>query len=168
MHLPRNLTVLLAAVALPLSLAACSPDNAAEEAQEAAEQAAEAVTPTPAPPAMAPAMVPFTALGGNTASGQAEIAAEGEQTRVTANITGGQPNGVYQGMIHAGTCEAPGAVVIQLQPITAGADGAGQAVSTVAVAPATAMNGQHTVIYHAAGGSPGEPVLCAAIPAHTM
>jgi hypothetical protein len=117
---------------------------------------------------MAPLTVPFTALGGVTATGQAEIAAEGDQTRVTANISGGQPNGVYQGMIHAGTCEAPGAVVQPLQPITAGADGTGQAVSTVAIAPATSMNGQHTVIYHAAGGNPGEPVLCAAIPAHTM
>jgi hypothetical protein len=28
------------------------------------------------------------------------------------------------------------------------------------------MNGQHIVVYHEAGGTPGAPVACAAIPAH--
>ncbi len=168
MHLARKVTMLLAAVALPLSLAACAPDQAEEAVEQAGEAAGEAVTPAPAPTGIEPMTVQFTPLNNATSTGSIEVDDEGEQTRITANIAGGQANGVHQGFVHSGTCDAIGAVVQPLQPITAGADGSGQAVSTVPIAPATAMNGQHIVVYHAAGGNPGNAIACAAIPAHTM
>ena len=172
MLLPRSLTSLMLAAALPLAFAACAPedDAAMEETEEAAETAAPA--PAPAAPATPDLSVPmtaqFTALNNSGLAGDIQVSGEGEQTRVVAQLTGGTANGVHQGHIHTGTCDAPGAVVIPLQPVTVGADGTGRSESTVAVAPMTAMNGQHIVLYHEAGGAPGAPVACAAIPAHAM
>lgn len=167
MLLPRSLTSLMLAAALPLAFAACAPedDAAMEETEEAAETA-----PAPAAPATPDLSMPmtaqFTALNNSGLAGDIQVSGEGEQTRVVVQVTGSAANGVHQGHIHTGTCDSPGASVIALQPVTVGADGIGRSESTVAVPPATAMNGQHIVVFHEANGQPGAPVVCAAIPAH--
>jgi hypothetical protein len=172
MLLPRSLTSVMLAVALPLAFAACAPedDAAMEETEEAAETAAPAPTPTPpaTPDLSTPMTAQFTALNNSGIGGDIQVSGEAEQTRVVVQLTGSTANGVHQGHIHTGTCEAPGANVIALQPVTIGADGIGRSESTVAVAPMTAMNGQHIVVFHEANGQPGAPVVCAAIPAHAM
>jgi hypothetical protein len=102
-------------------------------------------------------------VGESGASGQVEIRSVGQDSelRVTLN---GVPEGVHQGHVHTGTCEAPGDVVSPLQPITTDANSTGEATSTVTIPIATLMNGGHIVLYHEAGGEPGAPVACAAIP----
>ena len=124
---------------------------------------------TPATPDLStPMTAQFTALNNSGIGGDIQVSGEAEQTRVVVQLTGSTANGVHQGHVHTGTCEAPGANVIALQPVTIGADGTGRSESTVAVAPMTAMNGQHIVMFHEANGQPGAPVACAAIPAHAM
>jgi hypothetical protein len=169
MHLPRKLTVLLALALLPLGVSACAGEAEDETLDE--ELGEPAATPAPATPAatdMQPMTAQFTALNNSGVAGSIEVDDEGEQTKVKVTLTGSQANAVHQGHIHAGTCDAPGAVVIPLQPVTIGDDGSGEVESTVAVAPATAFNGQHIVLYHEAGGAPGAPIACAAIPQHAM
>lgn len=172
MDFPRKLPRLLLAAALPLSFAACAPaaDDQIDEFDVPAIEPGE--TPAPeAPPAgmpMAPATAQFTPLDDSGVTGSIEVQDEGDQTRVVALLSGAEAGGVHRGMIHSGTCEAPGAPVETLSEVTIGEDGTGEGVSSVAVAPATVMDGQHVVIYHEAGGDPGAAIACAAIPAHTM
>ena len=70
--------------------------------------------------------------------------------------------------MHTGTCDSPGEVVVPLESVSVDATGAGTSTSTVQVPLATVMNGQHIVAVHEAGGNPGNPIACAAIPQHSM
>lgn len=173
MKLARSLTTLSLAMVLPFALSACAPDNDADDALD--DTGAPAATPAPeTPPAASMDMdemqAAFTPIGESTLSGDVRIDDEndGQATRVTVNITGGTAGSVHQGMIHSGTCDALGGVVAPLDPLTIGDDGTGEVTTTANVAAMTVANGSHIVVYHAANGSPGAPVVCAAIPAHTM
>ena len=172
MQLSRSLTRFLFAAALPLAFAACAPQE--DATMDDAAGAAETTTPAPAPAAPAtpdmstPMTAQFTALNESGLAGDIQVSGVGEQTRVVTQLTGGTADAVHQGHIHTGMCESPGSVVAPLEAVTIGADGTGRAESTASVAPMTAMNGQHIVLYHEAGGSPGAPVACAAIPGHAM
>ncbi len=146
---------------VPFVLVACGSADTAEEAETAAEETP--VTET-APVSFMAQVMPMNESG---VSGQAELKAVGESTELRVVLTGAM-EGELMGHIHAGTCEAPGAVVVPLTSITVDATGNGEATSTVAVPLMTVMNGSHIVVYHEAGGSPGAPRACAAIPAHTM
>jgi hypothetical protein len=173
MKLARSLTTLSLALVLPFALSACAPD--AETGDELDDTGAPAATPAPeTPPAATTGMdemqAAFTAIGESTLAGDVRIddESDGQATRVAVNITGGTAGDVHQGMIHSGTCDAPGGVVAQLDPITIGDDGMGTVETTANVPTMTVTNGSHIVVYHAANGSPGAPVVCATIPAHTM
>jgi hypothetical protein len=171
MHLPRKLTVLLLAAALPLGFAACAPD-ADDRLDEDTGIPAETPEPAPAPGTtdldMQPMTGSFAPLGESNIAGTIEVDDEGQQTKIHVRLTGAPPNAVLQGHVHAGTCEAVGDVVVPLEAVEVGDDGIGESESTVAIAPMTAFDGQHIVAFHEPGGSPGRPVTCAVIPAHTM
>jgi hypothetical protein len=174
MKLARSLTTLSLALALPFALAACAPgDEVADDTLD--DTGAPAATPAPEtpPPAttdMAEMQAAFTPLGESMLSGDVRIddESDGQATSVEVTINGSTAGAVHQGMIHSGTCDAPGGVVAQLDPITVGDDGTGTATTTASVATMTVADGAHTVIYHEANGSPGAPVVCAAVPMHTM
>lgn len=100
-------------------------------------------------------------------SGEAMLNPTGNQVQVMVRLMGTPGNTTHQGHIHSGRCPNPGGVVAPLQPITTGADGAGEMTTTVDVPAAAAMDGQHVVQYHTAGGSPGQPVACGDIPQGT-
>lgn len=112
--------------------------------------------------------VPLAAVGGSGVTGEAMLTAQGNQTQVMVRLAGAKGAGTHQGHIHTGTCEQPGSVVAPLEPVTTDASGAGSSTKTVDVPASAAMNGQHIIAYHEAGGSPGAPVVCGAIPAHSM
>jgi hypothetical protein len=107
-------------------------------------------------------------VGGSGVSGEATLTESGQQTQVMVRLMGSTANATHQGHIHSGTCASPGAVVVPLQSISVDAQGSGTSTSTVDVPIHTAANGQHIVVYHEAGGSPGAPVVCGEIPGHTM
>lgn len=164
---------LWALAGLPFLLAGCGGEDSAEDSSEMV------VTDTAAAPAAMPmdtgAMaggaggmatnVTMQALNNSGVSGEATLTPQGSQLQVMVRLTGLQ-QGEHPGHIHAGTCDAPGSAVVPLQPITAGGDGSGTMTTTVEVDPNTAMNGQHIIQYHQAGGGPG--VVCGAIPQHQM
>jgi hypothetical protein len=158
---------------LPLALlfAACGGD--ADDADIVLDDmdeptAEQGMPPTVEAPPAAPAM-PMTAqlqpLQDSGVTGEVTVTGRDAQTEVTVRLAGGTPSESHPGHIHSGTCDAVGGVVQPLQPIAADATGSGTMTTTVAVPAATAMNGQHIVVYHAPGG---QPVTCAQIPAHAM
>ncbi len=156
------------ALPLVLLLGACGADET-EETEIVIEEPA-----TMAPAAEAPAggmggmgvTAQMAEAGGSGAGGEVTVTDRGAETEVMVRLTGTEGGGTHPGHIHAGTCAAPGEVVQPLTEITTDATGTGTMTTTVAVAPASVMDGQHVVQYHQAGGGPG--IACAAIPQHGM
>lgn len=161
---------------LPLALAACGGDDAAEDA---ADDAAAVTTDTVATTTGAPmpgdtgmsgahamgGAVTMNAVGTSGVTGEAQFMDQNPQTMVTVNLTA-QGSSTHSGHIHTGTCASPGAVVAPLKDITL-ANGSGTSSTSIPVPMATVMNGQHIVAYHAGSGdNPGAPVVCGEIPAH--
>lgn len=162
--------------ALPLALAACGGgDEAAEGGADTTAASMDSMTTTtattmPADTGMSGAQsmgsaVTMNAVGTSGVTGQAQFMDHGAgQTMVTVNLTA-QGSTTHSGHIHQGTCDALGQVVAPLQDVTL-ANGAGTSSSTVPVALATVMNGQHVVAYHQGqGANAGAAVVCGQIPA---
>jgi hypothetical protein len=106
--------------------------------------------------------VAFTPVGAGGHTGDVMVHPSGDQTQIMVRLSGPQ-SGTHQGHIHSGTCDNIGSVVQPLEPVDVPQGAQGTSNSTVNIPPATVMNGQHIVVYHTAGGSPGAPVACAAI-----
>jgi hypothetical protein len=167
----RTFAALSAALFLPFALVACGPaDDADVDAGDDLGAPAATPAPEPAAPDMAEMTTAFAPVGGSTIGGEVVIDDEndGQATEVTVRLTGSTAAAVHQGHIHTGTCDAPGEAVAPLEPITVGDDGNGESTVTVQIPTMTVANGSHIVVYHEANGAPGAPVVCAAIPAHTM
>lgn len=157
-----------ATIVLALLTAGCgSKDDAADDLEM---QPPAAVTPAPGtmPDSAASNAIAFTPVGGSTLAGDVDVEEEGSGTKVEVSIRNSADGAVHKGHIHSGTCAAPGAVVAPLGDIRIDGDRNGESETTLQLPMMTVMNGQHIVAYHEAGGNPGAPVLCVAIPAHTM
>jgi hypothetical protein len=168
--------------ALPLALAACGGDEVVETVEGEGvviegEGAVPTVDPMPMPAdtgAMAAGgmaggqTIPLQAIGGAPVSGSVQVSEAGAATQVMLMVSGTGAAGTHAAHIHTGTCDSPGGVVAPLESVTTDASGAGSSTSTVEVPMNTVMNGQHIVAVHEAGGDPGAPVACAAIPQHSM
>jgi hypothetical protein len=170
----RTLAALSATMILPFALVACGPGDDAD-LDTADDLGTPAATPAPeTPPAATTDMeemtIPFAPVGASTVMGEVVVDDEndGQATEITVRLTGSTAGAVHQGHIHTGTCDAPGEVVAPLEPVTIGDDGNGEATVTASLPTMTVANGTHIVLYHEAGGTPGAPVACAAIPAHAM
>ncbi|MQA90603.1 MAG: hypothetical protein GEU90_10265 [Gemmatimonas sp.] len=156
---------------LVLALAACAGD--ADVGDDGLVDETEVVTPIEEPQtAETPAMEvaeetsAFQPLQDSGVTGEATITPQDQQTQVMVQLTGASGAGEHPGHLHSGSCDDVGGVVQPLEPVTTDASGTGSMTATVAMPPMTAMDGQHIVVYHAAGGGP--PITCAPIPAHTM
>ncbi|HSJ24674.1 MAG TPA: hypothetical protein VK929_08415 [Longimicrobiales bacterium] len=151
----RSATALLAV----LFLAACGTDDAGDPPP----------IDQPAPPAEAPAQpaetvtADFGPLDGSGIDGFLTVDASGDQAVITVSLSNA-PEGVYQGHVHGGTCADRTRAITPLEPVSVGVDGSGSSVSTVDMAAETLLDGNHIVVYHEAGGSPGASVTCAEIP----
>lgn len=158
------------ATTLALALFAGACGGKADEAEDLEMQPPAATTPTPAPAADSAAgnRLAFTPVGASTLTGEVDVEEEGAGTKVEVKIANSTDGAVHKGHIHSGTCAAPGAVVAPLGDITIDGDRNGESETTLQLPMMTVMNGQHIVAFHAAGGNPGAPVLCVAIPAHSM
>ena len=159
-------------LALPLAavITACAADTEEDDLalDDSMDSPAAEVPMTPPAEPMASTMsetAQFQALGGSSVAGEATITSRENQTEVMVRLTGAPADVTLPGHIHSGTCESPGAVVQPLDEISIDETGAGEATSTVDVAPMTAMDGQHIVVYHDEGGT---PIACAPIPGHAM
>ena len=168
MRTRRILTVVPAASVLFL-FAGCGGDDTADDDFIDTPPAATA----PADPmggamtGMGAMSADFSPVDNSGVTGTIQVSEAAGGTQIVAMLNAGGA-GVHQGHIHSGTCAAPGPVVVQIESVTTDATGSGQATSTVDLPVGTVMNGQHIVVYHAAGGEPGAIVACAAIPSHQM
>lgn len=105
----------------------------------------------------------FAPIDDSGVEGTAHIEPDGQQVRITVTLrTAGA--GTHRGHVHSGTCASRGRSVFELEPIVTDASGTGEALSTVDLPASALMDGQHIIVYHAAGGSPGPSVVCADIP----
>ena len=158
--------------ALPFALAACgdADDDAMDDGDVMVDSSTMTVPPVsePAPSAMGGA-VALNAVGESGVTGEAQLMDQGgTQTSVNVTLNGpADASGSHAGHVHEGTCDALGAVMAPLQNVEM-ANGTGMSSSTVDIPLATVMNGQHVIAFHEAGGSPGAPVVCGAIPAGAM
>jgi len=162
-RIPTGTTVL----ALLLALAACGTD--APPADDTADTMdAPAETSAPADVGAAtdqPITADMVALDESGMGGTVSVDVSGAQPMLTVALTGAPAAGVHQGHIHGGTCADRTGAIEPLEPVTTAADGAGQATSTVELDAATLLDGNHIVVYHEAGGSPGASLVCADLPA---
>lgn len=164
--------------ALPLALAACGGDDAAETNAAAGDSATVPAAPAPAADttpaagaaggAMGNSTVQLAAVGNSGVSGSAMLGTEGTGTKVTLDLTGFKSAGSSAAHVHQGTCESPGEVVAPLTAVQVDDSGNGSSITTLQIPMETVMNGQHIVAAHEIGGNPGAPVTCAPIPGHSM
>lgn len=108
----------------------------------------------------------LVSLTDQPAGGSIYIDGAGEDPVISASLRGAE-EGIHHGHVHRGTCAEPGAALAPLQSIDTGADGSGESITTVDIPFATLTDGSHVVVYHEANGTPGAPIVCAAIPAQT-
>jgi hypothetical protein len=116
-------------------------------------------TPVPAPPQgrVAIALAP---LGHSTVRGTGEVAAAGKATSISVTLTEGVRGATYEGAVRQGRCNAMGASVASLVPVTAdSAMRRGQAASDVNVPIDSLTGAPHVVVY----GRGGRPEACASI-----
>lgn len=164
---------------LTIALAACGGGDQAGGGEGEMDSTAVAPAPAASGGAAAPAPMDSTMPGQSTAAnsvqmmalnnsgvtGQTQVMAHGEgETMLTVTLQG-QGSGTHPGHIHQGTCDNLGEVVVPLESVTL-ANGTGTSTSMVKVPPATVMNGQHVVNFHAGSGENAmAPVACGPIPA---
>lgn len=158
----------LLAAALPLLVAGCMTDEPPEtETADLATTEAPMVQDPVAAPAMngMASTVAMAPIGDGSASGEAIVTPAGEQTEVSVTLTGLAADAAHPGHIHEGSCDAVGAVIVPLTPITADASGSGTMTTTAALPADSVMAGGHIVVYHDPGGT---PMVCGAVEGHVM
>jgi hypothetical protein len=145
---------------LLLALLAAACGNGADTAREAPAPAA--VPDAQSAPAES-VMADLIPLDGSGVDGSVHIDVAGDRPVITVSLRNAA-EGIYQGHVHGGSCANRARSIVALQPVHAGADGAGSSTSTVDLDEATLFDGNHIVVYHEAGGSPGASITCAEIP----
>lgn len=156
-------------LAVALMLGACAGGD--DAADPVAGDTTLSTTPVPAPvttPGQGTAAnrIAFTPVGGSTLAGDVGVDGDDNGTRIDVTIRNSADGAVHKGHVHSGTCSTIGGVVAPLDDVTVDGDREGNAQAQVQIPMATVMNGQHIVVYHEAGGTPGAPAVCVAIPAH--
>lgn len=153
-------------IALPCTLAACGGEEETATL-EGGDTASLVTADTGGAMPMMPTTVALQALGGSSVTGQATITHSGAESQVNVQLSGLTP-GEHPGHVHAGTCDAIGAVVHPLPSATAGADGSATVSGTIPAAGESFMNGQHVISYHGNADDPMVPVACGQLMAHPM
>ena len=153
-------------IALPLAIAACGGEEETAT-MEGVDTTSMVNADTGGAMAAMPTTVALQSLGGSNVTGQATVTHSGAESQVNVQLSGLTP-GDHPGHIHAGTCDAIGAVVHPLPTATAGEDGSATVNGTVAAAGESFMNGQHVINYHGNAEDPMAPVACGALVAHAM
>jgi hypothetical protein len=159
-----RLSTPLSALALALVLAACDSERPAQV------QPGETAAPEPGRPGLDVAdgtTVTFllNPVGGSGISGEVTLRPAGELLEAEVRLSGSEPDATHQGHVHSGNCAAPGGVVVPMESVFVDEEGVGVRTFSLSLPAATLMDGDHLVMYHEAGGSPGRGVACGEIPA---
>ena len=99
-------------------------------------------------------------------TGSVSVRGIGERTEIAMNVTGlapGTPE--VSAAIVRGSCENPGAEVAPIGPIPVGPGDIAALTDTVALPPATVLNGEHALVVRGAQAGAGVPPLaCSPLP----
>jgi hypothetical protein len=154
----------VAILAGALLLAAC-PRNGE---QEVAPDTVVLAPPTdPAAMPRAARTVPLDPLAGAEISAQAVIIPVGVQSQITVHVRNGPPNTPLPAHLHTRSCDDPGPLAADLEPVLTDAGGLGTSRTVVDVAPDQIINGNFIVILR--HDDPRGPVLaCGQIPPHPV
>lgn len=158
----------LIAAVLPLVAGGCASDEPADGETADLPGVDSPMAQVPAADSAIGSMastVAMSAIGDGDASGEAIVTPSGEQTEVSVTLNGLEPNASHPGHIHQGSCDAVGAVIVPLTPISADASGSGTMTTTAALPADSVMAGGHIVVYHDPGGT---PMVCGAVEGHVM
>ncbi|CAN5124699.1 hypothetical protein BH23GEM4_BH23GEM4_09260 [soil metagenome] len=178
MH-PGTKPIVLAAVIV--FTAACEDRRPAPEPDRSAEQlsriandsiaavaegtAAGLVTPDTARGARA---FTFEPMAGAAMSGTGTAAPEGNATQLILNLTGAPENERLRAVVNSTPCPGSGDPIATIDPIVAGPTGNAESVSMLTTAPATVLNGKHSVRMEVRTSGGLQPAACANIPAAAM
>lgn len=161
---------------LLLALAACgdedrtqtdytpSNDRTRTSADDTAVRPAPATVPPDTLPLESPPQdsvgIALAPLGRMTVRGTGQVAAAGKATSISVTLTEGVRGATYEGAVRRGQCNAMGATIASLFPVTAdSANRRGQAASDINL-PVDSLTGTpHVVVY----GRGGRPEACGAI-----
>lgn len=87
-----------------------------------------------------------TSAPNESASGQAQLGTDNGKTTLKITLSGLEPNSSHIAHIHAGSCEAQGAVLVTLSPVVADAKGNGTSVTTLDHLPSS-PNGMYINVH---------------------
>lgn len=96
-------------------------------------------------------------------SGEVNLTPTENQTTVIVTLEGTEAQARHMAHVHTGTCENIGSPVAPLEPIGGAAAQGPTSTTLIDMDAATLTDGNHVVVAHEAGGSPGRPVVCAPI-----
>ena len=120
-----------------------------------------------APPAVTAAPQVAMATRNNSGiTGSATLAASGDSTTITVALHGVTPGQTYASHVHAGGCDTPGAMLIPLTSVVAGADSAGTSTTTIATARLDSARTQYGALLVQSHLPSGTPAACGDLPAH--
>lgn len=99
-------------------------------------------------------------------TGSVNVRGIGEATEISMNVTGvAQGTREIRAAIVQGTCEANGADVAPIGPLTVGPGDIFALTDTLAIPPGTVLDGSHALVVRAAEARPGIPALaCTPLP----
>jgi hypothetical protein len=128
---------------VPAGMLACSKPAAKQETSMGGMQMAAA----------APETATLAAKNNSGITGNATLAANGDSTTVTVNLSGGKAGTTYPTHIHVGSCSQPGDVLVPLTSVTVDAQGSGSSTTMV---PSAKLQGQAALLVqsHQPNGTP--------------
>jgi hypothetical protein len=142
------------------------------DVQEARDPAMDPRTP-PGIPEGAPGETSPTAaqavelrpMQGSGISGRAIVTPGDTSVALTITLSGSEPRGSHAARIYAGSCEDPGALLAEIDPILAGTGGIASAERIVRQPPLMVMGGQAVLmVYRPNGVVAGPAAACGEIP----
>jgi hypothetical protein len=151
-------------------LVACPRDREPELARDTLDAAPQAVTPAHDPGARPEAArtIELAPLSGEALSAEAAIVPIGVQTQITVHVRQAPPNTSLTAHVVTGTCERPGPMAADLQPIVTDGGGMGTGRIVVDLSPEVIVNGNHSIQLRRQNGQEGIAVACGEISAHPV
>jgi hypothetical protein len=128
------------------------------------------VVAPPADPAAAPEAaqtVELVPARGVDVSAQAVIIPVGAASQVSVHVRDGPANAPLTAHVLTGSCDAPGPMAADLEPVLTDAGGFGSSRTPVSIPPEQIVNGNHLVLL-TRGGVEGRVLACGEIPAHPV
>jgi hypothetical protein len=151
----------LAAAAATIPLAACPVDS--REGEVTPDTVMVAPTDDPGALPEAARTLVLAPAPGVTIEAEAVVMPVGASTQISVHVREGPPNSPLVARVMTGTCDAPGPLAADLEPVLTDAAGFGSSRTPVGIPVAQVANGNHLVLL-TEGGPNGRRLACGRIP----